>query len=797
MRYRLAVAARVSGRFLIAGILLLITCAVSAQTMISLHIVDGRSGESLPYASIGLGDQGFVASSDGTLSLPRTLFEMEDSLQVSYVGYLPLSFASKHLIEGKINRLEMLSSADLPTVEVSVPRSVFNGSISAVSPGVEQLRAVPQLAGQRDILKALQLLPGVSGGVEGTAGLNIRGGNDSHTHLLIDGNAVYNANHIGGLLSSVPDFGVKQLTLYKGGVPSRFGGRLGGVVDLRLRDGRQDGYFHEAEIGTGLLSLGSEGKLSAGLTYLVAGRAAYPTLIDRLIRSNSYVRNVSGNYQSFDLRDGVAKVTYRNGKVKITGSYFGSGDRGFAQFEQSGFFNFEEFNWQTNSTALNGSLEVSPTIRLQANLGYSNYHYRLYERVARRQNGEDLSEAWSSTNARLNDLKGNLRLDIEMSTNVAFRIGTEVIQHDYFFNRTGTSDENNSLDTIFSDQAAIQYAAYSELSATLGGLTVDAGLRRSGMPEIAFGYFEPRVRIGYRFPENWFLNLGADKQVQYMHRLRADQTIFPNEFWQLATKDRPPAQSRQFYAGGAREWTELGLFISMEAYFRDFNNLTESDPLLVSGSTQVGDLVDRAVSDGEGSSRGVEMYAEWRRENYELSLAYTWSKTDRSFPEINNGEPFPFTFDRRHDLSLVGTYRLPKYWTLNGAFIYQTGRAVTAPTRVTTFFYLYERVNNARFPPFHLLNLSIEKQWLGKKNKNTRHRLIFSTYNTYNRDNPYFIALTPVAVQGPDPRFPPGRPLPPPMTTLSVSTELRTRSLFPLLPAIAYRRTFGAASERR
>lgn len=778
-------------RVLFTVLVLTFVQSISGQS-IGLRIIDNQTREILPFATIVVNKQSFITPETGTLWLQKHQFQKVDSFTVSYIGYQKTKFPAHIIKNNQINILNILPAKDLPVIEVSTPRSVFNGSIGTISLKVSRLRSIPQLGGQSDLLKALQILPGISGGLEGTSGLNIRGGNDSHTHLIIDGNSVYNANHIGGFLSSLPDFGVKQVTVHKGGVSSRFGGRLAGVVDLQLRDGRLNGHYHEFGIGTGLISLGSEGGITKNISYLLTGRIAYPTLINQFLERKNHTRNSSGNFESFNLRDGIAKVTLKEEKTKIALSFFGSGDSGYSQFEDNNFFSYEDFNWGTNNIAFNGLHELSSAMFLQGNIGYTSYTYQLFNREVIKKDGESQSEKSSNIEAKLADLKGDLRFNYDPYPFINLQSGLEVVQHNFTFDGSQSINGAIPVDTLLSGQRAIRYGAYIQVRANPGKLSLDLGLRKSGMLDTPFDNFEPRVKLGVQVSKGWFLNTGYDKQVQYVHRLRADQTIFPNEFWQLATTDRPPATSQQFHLGGAYDLKKIGLFVGVEAYYRMFENLTESNPLLVGNNQGIENLINQVALAGKGESKGIEAYLEWKKGKYDLQFSYTLSKSERTFPDLNNGDPFPFTFDRTHDLSLNVSYQLPKSWKLNGSFIYQSGRAVTAPTRVTLYYNIYDRINNARFPPFHILNMSIEKDWQGKKHSSTHHYITFSTYNSYNRENPYFVALTPVVVRGPDPNQPPEFGI---ETELSRSIELRTRSLFPFIPGISYRRTFSSSKE--
>lgn len=775
-------------RYLI-GLLFIISLfhsEVEAQ-ITSLRIVDGKTEEVLPFATVRIGQTGLSADDRGVVIIRSSEYAISDSIYVTYVGYSVYAMAASALAQEKTNVIGLKAQVDLPVVNVVAPHTLFNGSLSAMSLPVSQLIAFPQLAGQADLLKALQLLPGISGGAEGTAGLNIRGGNDSQTHLLIDGNAIYNANHIGGFLSSVPDFGVKRVTVYKGGVPSRFGGRLSGVVDIELLDGRANGVRHEGVIGTGIVSLGSEGEITDGLTYVTVGRFAYPTLVDQLLVSGTYERDKSGEFETFNLYDGIAKISYRKDRNRLSVSYFGAGDSGFSQFDFRERFNFERFSWFTSSLSLIHDYSLLPNLTLRTSAGISSYEYQLTSRVAVNPPiGDQISLSSNALNSSIRDLRADTEITYVMNDQISMRTGAKFIPHDFNFEQSFRSESATTTDSITSNQKNMQFAGFWEATAQFGQLLGELGVRYTGLFGTTFRRWEPRLKVGYTFPKGWMVNTGYEHHTQFVHRLRAEQTIFPNELWQLATDERPPATARQLFFGVSRQFPRRGLFLGIDLYQKWLDNLTESSPVSISQNSAARDLLNKVVTDGSGTSYGVEFYGEWKRKNFTTFVAYTWSKTDRRFPEINEGAVFPFTFDRRHDLAINGEWKLPKSWIVNGSFIYQSGRAITVPTRVTLYYNIYDRINNARFPAFHLLNLSLSKSWKGRKFPNILHVITFSTYNTYDRDNPFSASLVPVDVRGPVPGLPPRLQL---TEIVSRSIELRTGSLFPLVPGISYRLT--------
>jgi len=750
---------------------------------IRVRVVAAVSREHLPYATVSLNDQNaFYTDEDGYFSFP--LVDPSDSLQIAYVGYQTARLRAGDLALDRLNMVIMYSQSDLPTVEVTTPRAVFNRSLSIMSPELEALERVPLLAGESDPLKALQLLPGVSGSTEGSAGLSIRGGNVSQTHLIVDGNAIYNANHIGGFLSSLPSFGIKRIDVYKGGMPARFGGRLSGVVDVQLRDGRRDGDRHEFVVGTGLMRAGTEGPLGKKWTYLATGRIAYPNLIDRLITSGGVEKGVRGSQEVFSMQDAVGKLTYRSDRFQTSTSVFASGDNGFGQndLRQNRFF-FDEFNWSNFSLAQQFRFDLQPALILKGALQYNRYAYN-YQNKEVRSDPTRQRVNTGSIGARLNDPGARLRLDYQPSPKFFISGGVHVLGHD-FRHRQSERIETRAVnrDTLDLSQRSVELSSFAQIRADLFDrhLTIDAGIRNSRLLNSRFNYLEPRIRLGYNFGPAFSLNAGLDYSTQYLHQVAADVTIFPNDLWLIASNTYQPSRSRQFFVGAATYIKRWNTSFSVEAYTKEMTGLTEANPFKSNAETGPANFLSNLISNGRGRTRGVEFYVERQSEKLSLSVSYTLAASERKYASLNEGQWFPFTFDRRHDIAINAGYQLARGWYFTGTFVYQSGRTVTVPVLTSPLFNVFGTVNNGRFPPFHRLNLGFEKKWSGHKHKNHQHSLTLSVYNAYNRANPYDVFFFPSTATQIDPVT--GEQI------VRSTVDVGTRGLFPFIPGISYKRT--------
>ena len=749
-----------------------------------IRVVSKDSDEGLPFAAVQIGPyNGFFTDEDGYIHLDRRQTADADTILISYVGFEQQSRSVSSLNAESLTLIPLQSLSDLPTITVTTPSAVFNRSLSVVSPKIEELERIPVLAGESDLLKALQLLPGVSGTIEGTADLSIRGGNTGQTHLIIDGNPIYNANHIGGFISSLPSFGVKRIDVYKGGIPARFGGRLSGVIDVQLREGRQDETRHELAIGTGLLRGGTEGPLGEHITYLAAARVAYPTLIQNLAAVGSYKKGESGSHEIFNLRDGIAKLSYDKNRLKATTSLFFSGDSGFSQDDPGPEqFTFEDFGWSSFSVAQQFRYQLDGGFIAKASLTYNQYGYNYFNRERTTENRQ-IQNSSGTVSAVLRDPGGRASLDYQITQNVLLSVGVDAIRHGFTHEQTATDESGVEIpDTLDLSQSDTEFNLYTQFRADLLNrrLQIQGGLRNSRLLGAGFSYLEPRVRIGYTFGTGLSLNAGLDYNNQFLHQVRADETIFPNELWLIASDNYLPARARQYFVGLATTLPWIDVNLAVEAFDKEMTGLTEASPFRATQSSTAADFLETLITNGEGRVQGLEFMAERSSECLAVSVSYTLSSSDRRYASLNDGEWFPYTFDKQHDLAITAGYQMKRNWFFTGTWVYQTGRAATVPVLTSPLNNIFSTINNARFAPFHRLNVGFEKTWAGKKRGGHEHVLTLSLYNAYNRENPYAMSF-----------FPRSQTVQDPLTGEQVSVnriEINTRSLLPIIPGISYRR---------
>ena len=788
-----------------------VTDARSGETLIGATVLDTRSGK------------GTVTNLYGHYSL--TLKSDSVNLRVTFVGYEPQHFDLLLDRHHELNvRLRQSVTLDEVTITAERTGDVRSVQMSAMEMPVEKIKAVPVLFGEADLIKALQLMPGVQSGSEGTNGMYVRGGGPDENLFLLDGVPLYNVSHLGGFFSAFNTDAIKSVTLYKGSFPARFGGRLSSVLDVMQNNGNDQQLHGNASIGLISAKLNLEGPIvKERTTFSLSARRTYAELfiipavmwinaMSNEMKGPDVVRNADLNagYWFYDLN---AKLTHKfSDKSRLYGSFYMGDDKVYGGINtvsstgQNVKLGFEN-QWGNLIGALRWNYELSPKLFLNLSAAYTQYKNRMLGHIV------DLTSLHDTNNTNITgDYASSIRditlradLDYTPSPEHTVRFGATFVRH--IFNPEVISSIISYYDPLYMNGAyrdtlkpearsvlANEMTAFAEDDWSItDAIKLNYGLHLSGfkVENSFYPSLQPRVSGRVMLTPDFSLKVGYAWMRQYVHLLSTTSITLPTDLWVPVTDHVKPMESHQVAGGVFYSLTGIADF-SVEAYYKAMNNLIEyRDGATFFGSSE---HWENLVYAGRGWSYGIEVLAQ--REIGRLTgwVGYTWSRTMRLFDRegqvINNGKPFPAKYDRRHDISIVLNYKFSDRVDVSATWVYSTGNTATLPMQTyavasedpddydnieghttTGTLTRYEGRNNYRMPVYHRMDLAAN---FHRQFKATRHgfrprrTINVSIYNVYNRQNPYMIYKSAAEPYG------------------SYSSSLQQLSLFPILPSVAY-----------
>lgn len=752
--------------FLTAGRL-----AAQVSVTVSGRITDAGTGETLIGAGAVCGKTGAVTNNFGfyTLTLPTG----EAVLTYTYVGYetetVRLQLQRDTTLDISLRPGATLSEA---VVTAQKEAGIQSTKMSAIEVPVHAIKQVPVLFGEADVLKTLQLLPGVQGGAEGFSGLYVRGGGPDENLLLLDGIPVYNAEHLLGLFSIFQPEAVKKVTLYKGSFPARYGGRVSSIIDVRTNDGNL--YETHGTFGISAISdkLHIEGPLWKGRTsYSLSGRGMHTVFVVPLLRpmlEKMTGEKLPANYYFYDVN---AKVTHR----------FGNGDRlYFNLYNGRDTFYYKDkedsrsnaslsqvndkidLGWGNTVAALRWNHAFTGKLFANTTLAYNAYRMSVGTDIREESHFNDQTSSFIARfdyRSGIRDWNAKIDFDYSPNPNHLVRFGGEYLRHTFIpQNLSAMSRETENgevvVDTTFhfqsADEARIlghEAALYLEDDFTLGQhLTLNPGVHLSlfHTQGKTYGSIQPRLAAKWAFPADWSVKASWSRMAQYVHLLSSSMISLPVDLWVPITKNIRPEISDQYslgvYYSGLRGWE-----FSLEGYWKDIRNVLEyKDGVSFMFNTHGW---EEKVEMGNGRAMGIEFYAEKTMGRTTGWLGYTLAKSDRIFPDgsINGGRRFPYRYDRRHKLNLVLNHKLNEKWDFNASWNLASGGTTTIPERETAVLmpngtlhqveYVSSR-NNFRLPATHHLDIGLNRH---KKKKHGESIWNFSIYNVYMQKNPNFV----------------------------------------------------------
>ena len=710
---------------------------------------DAKTGETLIGAAVkvvGVVNNATITNGYGfySLNLPAGKYQ----IFCSYVGYQGIS-KDVNITADTLLNFEMITTNELAEVVVSAIKlddNVSNPLMGVQKLNVRELKNIPVLFGERDILKTLQLLPGIKSAGEGNSGFYVRGGSTDQNLILLDEAPVYNASHLLGFFSTFNSDAIKDVTVYKGGMPAQYGGRLSSVLDIKMNDGNKKDYTVEGGIGLIASRLKIEGPIKKDKSsFMISGRRTYADTFlalssDTAIKDNVlyfYDLNAKANYQIND-----KNVIYLSG-------YFGRD-----KLELSDTFGFE---WGNATGTLRWNHLFSNRLFSNTSLIYSNYNYII-------QNF--LEDNNFKVNSSIKDF--NLKQDFQYASksNHELRFGLNAIYHTIEPGKVTASATSSVNETTINKANGMELAAYfsdewkinNRFNLVYGarlseftlfgpgvfktynaeGVATDSTTYSANQAVKSYFNIEPRLSMSYQLSNSKSLKAAFTRNTQNLHLMSNGTSTSPTDLYIMNSNNTKPEIADQVSLGYFANFKNDSYEFSTELYYKTMQNQIEYR----NGTDLRGNKsVEADLIYGDGRAYGIELFLKKRFGAFNGWVGYTLSKTERSFTQINDGKWFNAKQDRTHDLSVVAIYNTNSRWTFSSTFVYSTGSAVTFPSgkyqvNGGTVFYYTEK-NGYRMPDYHRLDLSATLE--GKPGKKYQSSWSFGVYNAYNRKNAFTI----------------------------------------------------------
>jgi len=756
--------------FRVTLFLFLLASSLYAQKYtISGYVKDASSGEVLIGATVVDKNQpgnGMATNIYGYYSFE--LPQGDYTIMASYIGYATTEVNVKLKENISLNFSLEEEASSLEEVVVTATRSDENVSsvkMSTEKLQIERIKSMPALFGEVDVVKSLQLLPGVSTAGEGTSGMFVRGGSSDQNLILLDEATVYNASHLLGFFSVFNPDAVKNVEIYKGGIPAKYGGRISSILDIQMREGNNQEF--EASGGIGSIS----SRLTAEIpivkdksSLLLSGRRTYADVFlafaqDENIRNNTlyfYDFNTKFNYRFSD-----------KDKIFVSG-YFGR--------DNLGFQDLFGFDWGNATVSTRWNHLFNDKLFLNTTLLYSNFDY-----------GFDVNSAGTGFNWNSGLQEYNLKMDFDyfLNNNNTLFFGANAIYH-VFAPAEITSQDSNIQNFNLQNDFAVETALYVSNQHTMTDkLSMEYGIRYSSFAKIGpdsvsiyeegmakrpeneirtdvyssnelvkhYGGFEPRLGIRYMLNSKTSLKASYNRMRQYLQVATNATAGFPTDRWIPADYHIKPVIGDQVALGYFRNFKNNNWEVSVEGYYKWLQNVVD---FLPGEDVLLNDRIETAVADGIAWSYGAEFMLRKNIGKTTGWLSYTLSRTERQIEGVASGEPYLARYDKPHDIALVLSHKFSERLSFSGNWVYATGAAVSFPEGRYIMngqnipFYDDSKRNTSRMPDFHRMDLGLTYE-LNSRWKRYNHEIALSFYNVYNRKNPFSIEFR--QVNNDDPMF--------------------------------------------
>jgi hypothetical protein len=764
--------------------------ATAQQYTVNGYVKDKNTGETLIGVSLFVQEikKGTTTNNYGFYSL--SLAKGSYNVLVSYIGYttrvLQVVLDQNRVLDVSLEPV-VIETKEVEITGEKADRNIQSSEMSITQLPIEQIKALPAFMGEVDVLKTIQLLPGVQSAGEGTAGFYVRGGGPDQNLVLLDEAVVYNASHMFGFFSIFNSDAINNVTLIKGGMPANYGGRLASVLDISMKEGNSHKLHGEGGIGVISSRFTLEGPLKKEKSsFIVSGRRTYiDLLLKPYIDKDEKIRG--SGYYFYDLTTKVNYTLSRRDRIFLS-AYLG---RDILSYNN----NISRFNVHTPWGNVTATARWNHLFRekmfANTSLIFSDYQF-----------STDISQRNFSLKLFSGIRDWNLKSDFSYFPNVfhSIRFGANYIYHTFTPSSVSAKAGNvelkpKEIKRQYANEMAVYFSDDYDIT---DRLRINGGLRYSAFQHV--GPYERYVKdfrdqitdtVYYRSMENIRLYHGAEPRVtmrytlnprssvkasytynyQYLHLASFAAITLPTDIWVPSSLLVKPQTGNLYVLGYFRNFKKNTYETSLELYYKTMDNLVDYKDGLTP-QNNVNDNIENNLTFGSGESYGAELFAKRNYGKWNGWIGYTLSYTTRQFPDLNGGKEFFAMYDRRHDVSAVLSYQLSKKWSFSWIFVYATGNTYTPAIGVYYINgrpqYEYPDRNTFRMEPYHRMDISVT--YTGKKTEKFESSWNFSVYNLYNRMNPYFIYTEQTGSTDNN----------------NLKLQVKQVSLFPILPSLTW-----------
>ncbi len=771
----------------ISIVIFVCNCVTAQKVTVSGNIYDYETGEVLIGANIYDKEtgKGMASNEYGYFSLTFD-HPGKVAFACSYLGYND-TIISVSLTESIILNIFLKPGVDIGEVKISSQANKPQSTHGSIDLPVKQVRMLPSFGGEFDLMKTLQLMPGIQSGNEGNSGLYVRGGGPDQNLVLLDDVPLYYVNHLAGFISTFNSDAINNVKLIKGGFPPGYGGRLSSILDIRMKDGNMKQFKGSGSIGLVSSKIALEGPIKKDTSsFIISARRFMYDLITMPLTKLSE-DNMIG-YTFYDLN---MKLNHKfSEKDRIFLSWYSGDDSSVAIYNNTRSDNdksIAKVRWGNMMSAFRWNHVYNRNLFSNLSLTYTRFRFNTTAKD-RQEVLNGVTNYKGVFRSSIGDLGAKFDFSFYPAHYQTINFGAGSVYHNFhpWSNSYNITEGNTvTLDTVTGNRNlyAWEHYAYLQDKINIGNfINFELGGRGTWYvsDEMSYKHLEPRLSLNILPGDKTQVSASYSEMQQYVHLLSYSNVGIPIDLWMPATKDVPPLLSKQISLGLTRSFKENQFDLSLEYYNKWMNNLIayKTGVSIIESTEDWQGLIEKG---GKGRSWGVEVMI---RKNLGATtgwIGYTWSKTTRQFDNLNQGKPFPYKFDRRHDISFVMSHKINDNIDISATWVYGTGNAFTIPVGKYNSImdlpqywgsgssvyvypgYIYDGKNNFRMRSYHRLDVGINFK---KETRRGEGIWNISVFNLYNRKNPYYYYID--------------------YDWTSKTTTLKQKSLFPIMPSVSY-----------